>query len=179
VATENIARRRSGRRPIHPMIVIFPLAFFIGSLAFDVLSLIGLKGTVLTGGYLLAGGLIGALIAIVTGLIDRSGMRPGSQIRRVATRHMYIQLTATAIFLVELIVRWAHTFPAAHRVDKAEVLWVVLGALGVAAIVAGGDVGFNMVFRMGAGVEGRRPAGADEAAEPAAAEAAQPPGTPS
>jgi uncharacterized membrane protein len=169
VASGNVARSRSGRRPIHPMIVIFPLAFFIGSLAFDVLSLIGLKGTVLTGGYLLAGGLIGALIAIITGLIDRSGMRSGSQIRGVATRHMWIQLTATAIFLVELIVRWAHTFPHAHRVDKAEVLWVVLGVLGVAAIIAGGDVGFNMVFRMGAGVEARRAAGAGEAAEPATA----------
>jgi uncharacterized membrane protein len=160
---KDIVRGRSVGRPTHPMFVIFPLAFFIGALAFDVLSVIGLKGTVLTGGYLLAGGLIGALFAIVTGLLDRAAMRPGSQIRRVATRHMIIQLTATAIFLVDLIVRWSHTFPHAHRVDKAETLWVVLGVLGVVAIIAGGDVGFNMVFKMGARVEAREPGATGEA----------------
>jgi uncharacterized membrane protein len=177
----DIVRGRSVGRPTHPMFVIFPLAFFIGSLAFDVLSLIGLKGTTLTGSYLLLGGLIGALFAIVTGLLDRAAMRPGSQIRRVATRHMIIQLSATAIFLIDLIARWSHTIPQAHRVDKAETLWVVLGVLGVAAIIAGGDVGFNMVFRMGVRVEGRAP-GAPEGAPadapsdaPVAASEAAPP----
>jgi len=175
---KDIVRGRSVGRPTHPMFVIFPLAFFIGALAFDVLSVIGLKGTVLTGGYLLAGGLIGALFAIVTGLLDRAAMRPGSQIRRVATRHMIIQLTATAIFLVDLIVRWSHTFPHAHRVDKAETLWVVLGALGVIAIIAGGDVGFNMVFKMGVRVEAREPGATGDATPAVAATDAAPPASP-
>lgn len=175
---KDIVRGRSVGRPTHPMFVIFPLAFFIGALAFDVLSVIGLKGTVLTGGYLLAGGLIGALFAIVTGLLDRAAMRPGSQIRRVATRHMIIQLTATAIFLVDLIVRWSHTFPHAHRVDKAETLWVVLGVLGVIAIIAGGDVGFNMVFKMGVRVEAREPGPTGDATPAVAATDAAPPASP-
>jgi len=175
---KDIVRGRSVGRPTHPMFVIFPLAFFIGALAFDVLSVIGLKGTVLTGGYLLAGGLIGALFAIVTGLLDRAAMRPGSQIRRVAMRHMIIQLTATAIFLVDLIVRWSHTFPHAHRVDKAETLWVVLGALGVIAIIAGGDVGFNMVFKMGVRVEAREPGATGDATPAVAATDAAPPASP-
>ena len=175
---KDIVRGRSVGRPTHPMFVIFPLAFFIGALAFDVLSVIGLKGTVLTGGYLLAGGLIGALFAIVTGLLDRAAMRPGSQIRRVSTRHMIIQLTATAIFLVDLIVRWSHTFPHAHRVDKAETLWVVLGALGVIAIIAGGDVGFNMVFKMGVRVEAREPGATGDATPAVAATDAAPPASP-
>jgi uncharacterized membrane protein len=152
---KDIVRGRSVGRPTHPIFVIFPLAFFIGSLAFDVLSLIGLSNATLAATYLLLGGLIGAAFAIATGLLDRAAMRPGSLIRRVATRHMIIQLSATAIFLVELIARWSDTIPAAHRVAHAKAVWIVLGVIGMITVIVGGDVGFNMVFRMGARVEAR------------------------
>ena len=152
---KDIVRGRSVGRPTHPIFVIFPLAFFVGSLAFDVLSVIGLSGVTLAATYLLLGGVIGAAFAIVTGLLDRAGMRPGSLIRRVATRHMIIQLSATAIFVVDLIVRWSDTIPQANRVTEAKALWIVLGVVGMIAIIVGGDVGFNMVFRMGVRVEAR------------------------
>ena len=83
--------------------------------------------------------------------------------------------TEYAIFLVDLVVRWSHTFPHAHRVDKAETLWVVLGILGVVAIIAGGDVGFNMVFKMGARVEAREPSPTEPAPPVVTAAEAAPP----
>ena len=152
---KDIVRGRSVGRPTHPIFVIFPLAFFVGSLAFDVLSVIGLSGATLAATYLLLGGVIGAAFAIATGLLDRAPMRAGSLIRRVATRHMVIQLAATAIFVVDLVVRWSDTIPAAHRVSEAKALWIVLGVIGMIVIVVGGDVGFKMVFRMGVRVEAR------------------------
>jgi uncharacterized membrane protein len=131
-------------RPTHPMLVFFPIAFFVGTLAFDVLSRAGLAGAPLTATYTAAGGVGIALLAILTGLVDRSQTRPGSRIRRMATRHMWLQLTATAIFAVDLIVRWG-----GRHLDKAKPLWIVLDALGTLSVVAGGDVGGQMVFKMG------------------------------
>jgi uncharacterized membrane protein len=160
-------------RPTHPIFVIFPLAFFVGALALDVLSRVGvgLTGAPLAATYAVLGGLVGAVFAIATGLLDRAAMRPGSQIRRVATRHMILQLTATGIFLVDLLVRWSD-----RRVPHSEPLWIVLSALGIVAIIVGGDVGFTMVFKMGARVEAAGPALEGPATPPggAAAQVATP-----
>jgi len=57
---------------------------------------------------------------------------------------MLIQLTATAIFVVDLAVRWG-----SRHSTHVSVLWIVLDALGTATVIVGGDVGAGMVFRMG------------------------------
>src|SRR5205823_973621 len=109
--------------------------FFSGALAIDVLGRLNLPGAALIGTYAVSAGLIGAAFAIPTGLVDRSQMRPSSRIRSVATRHMLIQLTATAIFVVDLAVRWG-----SRHSTRISILWLVLDALGTAAVIAGGDV---------------------------------------
>jgi uncharacterized membrane protein len=94
---------------------VFPIALFSGALVLDVLSFAGLIGAARGATYAAAGGLIGAAFAIVTGIADRSSMRPGSRIRAAASQHMLIQLTATAIFLVNVLVRWGD-----RTTDKAK-----------------------------------------------------------
>jgi len=42
-----------------------------------------------------------------------------------------------------------------HRDESGKALWIVLGVIGMIVVIAGGDVGFNMVFRMGVRVEAR------------------------
>jgi uncharacterized membrane protein len=140
----DMARGHPIRRPIHPMLVIFPIAFFAGALALDVTSRAGLPGGPLSATWAVTGGLIGAVFAILTGLAERAAMRPGSRIRAVATRHMWIQLTATAFFVVDLAVRWS-----GRHLVHAKPLWIVLDALGTITVIIGGDVGGQMVFQMG------------------------------
>jgi uncharacterized membrane protein len=137
------------KRPTHPFFVVFPIALFSGALVLDVLSFIGLPGAALAATYAVAGGLIGAVFAIVTGVADRSAMRRGSRIRAAASQHMVIQLSASAIFLVNLLVRWSD-----REIDKAKVLWLILDVLGVGIVIIGGDAGAKMVFRMGYRVAG-------------------------
>ena len=137
------------KRPTHPFFVVFPIALFSGALLLDVLSFAGLPGAALAATYAAIGGLIGAVFAIITGLADRSSMRPGSRVRAAATQHMVIQLTATAIFLVNVLVRWSD-----RATDKAKVLWLILDVVGVGVVIIGGDVGAKMVFRMGYRVSG-------------------------
>ena len=145
------------RRPTHPFFVVFPIAFFSGAVVLDILGRLGLEGTPLAATYAVSAGLIGAVFAILTGLVDRSQMRPGSRIRAVATRHMLTQLTATAVFAIDLAVRWGNRHSA-----NVSVLWLVLDVLGTATVIAGGDVGAQMVFRMGYRV-GETPEPADPA----------------
>src|SRR5437588_449687 len=94
------------KRAPHPMLVIFPIAFITGALALDVLSRFSLPGGPKAATYAVAGAAIGALLAIATGLADRADMRPASRIHKIATRHMFIQFTATALFIVDFAVRF-------------------------------------------------------------------------
>jgi len=135
---------RPVHRPTHPILVIFPIAFMSGALLLDLLSRTGLVGGPLAATYAVAGAVAGAALAVLTGLLERSDMRPGSRIHKVATKHMIIQLTASALFLIDLAVRWGGRHHA-----KADPLWIVLDVLAVATVIVGGDVGGQMVFRMG------------------------------
>jgi uncharacterized membrane protein len=140
---KDVVQGKPIRRPTHPIFVMFPIVFFVGALATDILSRLGLSGAARAGTWAVIAGLVGAAFAIPTGLVDRSQMRPGSRIRGVATRHMTIQLSAVAIFLIDLAVRLG-----AHPA-KARPLWLVLDVIGTIVIIVGGDVGGQMVFRMG------------------------------
>src|SRR5438094_10260431 len=97
---------RPMRRPTHPILVIFPISFMGGALLLDILSRTGLVGAPLAATYAVLGAVIGAAFAVLTGLLERSDMRPGSRIRRVATKHMIIQLTASVQFVIDMLVRW-------------------------------------------------------------------------
>jgi uncharacterized membrane protein len=161
---KEIIQGRPINRPTHPMFVFFPIAFFVGTLAFDILSRFGLSGATLTATWTATGGVAMAVLAIVTGSVDRSMMRPGSRIRSVATRHMWLQLSATAIFAIDVAVRWS-----GRHLDKAKPLWIALDALGTLAVIVGGDVGGQMVFKMGYRVGESGSAGPAEA-DPAVAQ---------
>jgi uncharacterized membrane protein len=141
---KEIVQGKSINRVTQPVFVIFPIALYSGALVLDLLSRVGLSGAPLAATYAVLGAVVGAALSILTGLVDRSVMRPGSKIRGMATRHMYIQLTATAIFIANLAVRWSD-----RKVSEASILWIVLDVLGVATVIAGGDVGATMVFKMG------------------------------
>src|SRR6266511_2289829 len=82
-------------RPIHPMLVHFPIAFYIGALGLDVLSRIGrFPAAPLAATWLILGSLAGFVGAALTGLAERSTMRHESRVRTLATRHMLLQYTA-------------------------------------------------------------------------------------
>jgi uncharacterized membrane protein len=132
-------------RPTHPMVVHFPIAFYIGALALDVLSHLGrFPAAPLAGSWLILGAFAGTLAAVATGLADRSTFRPGSRVRKVATRHMLVQFSAAAVFIVNFILRWPHR----HDVHSS-VAWIVLDVIGVLLVGFGADLGGQMVYKMG------------------------------
>ncbi len=131
--------------PSHPMFVHFPVAFYIGSVALDLLSKIGdFPAAPLAGTWAIIGAWIGSLFAVTTGLVDWFGMARGSTKKRVATRHLVLQLTTFAIFVVDLILRW----PDRHAAETKPLV-IVIGLIGVGVLLLGQYLGGKLVYQLG------------------------------
>ena len=152
------------RHPIHPMLIVFPIGLWIFSLVGDVVVHVSSDETVQAlwstlSYYTMAGGLVGALLAAVPGLIDFLSMSTG-RIKKLATMHMALNLTVVALYAVNLWLRTTSP-PSADFGFALSLLAVVL--LGIS-----GWIGGEMVHVHGVGVS---TAPADVAETPNRAEA--------
>lgn len=135
--------------PSHTMFVHFPIAFYLGAVVVDGLSLLGeFDDAPLIATWMIIGGLIGSVPAVVTGLVDWWGMISGSKRKRWATIHMLLQLASAGFFVLNLVARWPARLQA-----EADILWMVLGIVGVGIQLVGNWMGGNLVFRMGMRVQ--------------------------
>lgn len=124
--------------PAHPMLIPFPLAFLTGAFVFDAAGwLTDNSSWWTTGSYLAILGVLTALLAAVPGLIDYLyTVPPRSSGKGRATRHMLANLSAVALFAVAWFVR-----------EGPGALVVVVEALGVGLLMAGGYMGGTLVTR--------------------------------
>ncbi len=142
---------RGGRgRPLHPMLVHFPVALYPVSLVFDWLSHRAGDGNAYVRGafVLLLCGLIGSALAAVAGFADFLLIPAGTRAWRLATVHLSAQLVAAAVVLVDLLVR--------HRdldLSVTPLGPVLLSVAGVALVAAGAALGGELVYRYGHRVE--------------------------
>jgi uncharacterized membrane protein len=131
--------------PSHPMFVHFPVAFYIATLALDILSKVGtFPSAPLATTWLLLGAFAASLVAVTTGLVDRATTRQGSGVRKKVNQHMYLQLVTAVIFVVNFAVRWSD-----RHVAEAKPLWLVLDVIGVATLVVGQYLGGILVYNVG------------------------------
>jgi uncharacterized membrane protein len=130
--------------PFHPFLVTIPIGAWIASLVFDLLALVLDDDAFATGAaWLIVIGLVGALFAIVTGLLDFSKLTPGTKVHKIALTHLFLNLAASALFAVNAVVR----FTGFELGDFAPGLLLTilgLGLLGVSGILGG-----ELVFRHG------------------------------
>jgi uncharacterized membrane protein len=141
--------------PSHPMFVHFPIAFYLAVLVFDVFALIEPNAGLMQANiYLLGGAAIATVILVITGLVDWFGMVRGSSKRRLATKHLLVQVTGTAFFLITFLLRLGN-----QGVDRPETLWLVLEIIGYLILIVGQYLGGVLVYekgmrvRTGAGAE--------------------------
>lgn len=139
--------------PSHAMFVHFPVAFYVGALAFDIASRAGrFREAPVAATWLIFAALAATVPTAVTGIVDWWGMVPGSHKRRVATQHMLFQLAAASIFAVDLALRWSH-----RDSSHAAVSWIVIGGIGVIVLFGGQWLGGKLVYQMGMRVSTARP----------------------
>ena len=135
--------------PLHPILVAFPIAFFIGAFVFDVLSLIWDNNSFRqTGNYLAIAGIAGALLAAVPGVIDYFyTLPPKSSAKKRGTQHAVINLTN--VFLFAFAVYYRHTENASSFVV------VIIEGAGIILLSIAGWMGGTLVHRNQIGVDHR------------------------
>lgn len=142
-------RATVAEHPVHPMLIPFPIALWIFSLASDLIYLFGFGGPVWKdiALYTMVGGIIGGLAAAIPGYIDyRSLSDP--VIVRVAQMHMVINVGLIVLFTIDAGLRIMNGTEA--------VLPVFLSALGVAALGVSGWLGGELVYVQGVAVQPER-----------------------
>jgi uncharacterized membrane protein/nitrite reductase/ring-hydroxylating ferredoxin subunit len=135
--------------PIHPILVGFPIAFFIGTLLFDILGRIYESANfVLTAFYLEIAGVIAALITAVPGIVDYFfTVPPKSSAKKRATQHGLINIAIVIIFAIVWFYR--------QGTYASPVIVLGLEIIGVIALVISGWLGGTLVYRNQIGVDPR------------------------
>ena len=127
--------------PIHPMLVTVPIGLWIFSLVCDFGFVItGDSNWAVTAYYTLGGGIIGALLAAVPGLIDLVGLHD-PRANRVGIYHMVLNL---AIVAVQAVNFWLRTTD-----DVLGALPRGISIVAVLALVASGWLGGHLVHVFG------------------------------
>jgi uncharacterized membrane protein len=130
--------------PIHPMLVPIPIGLWIFSLVCDLIHAGGSSNpawsTVAL--YTMGGGIVGALLAAVPGLIDLLSLPPGP--RKTGITHMAINLTVVVLYIINFWLRL-------NSPDKAgTAVWLSVIAIGL--LVISGWLGGKMVYEHGIAV---------------------------
>ena len=131
--------------PIHPMLVPIPIGLWVFSLVCDLIHAGGSTNpawsTVAL--YTMGGGIVGALLAAVPGLIDLISLPPGP--RKTALTHMAINLTVVALYAINFWLRLG----SPERPGR--LIWLSVIAIGL--LIISGWLGGKMVYVHGVAVE--------------------------
>ena len=133
------------KHPMHPMLVGVPIGLWVFALVCDAAHAVSGNAvwqTVAT--YCIAGGIVGAVLAAVPGLIDYFSIDE-AEMKRIATLHLAVNLGAIVVFAIDLWLRF--------RLPADSHLPLVVSVVGVLAIGLGGWLGGEMVYVKGMAVE--------------------------
>ncbi|MBX7269431.1 DUF2231 domain-containing protein [Micromonospora sp. Llam7] len=134
--------------PVHPMLVMFPVALLVTAVLFDIVDTVGGPDFLGEVAYWnLTVGLIGGLLAAAAGVFDLLAIPTGTRAKRVALTHAAANVAMILLFAAVWVVRLnADSRAAGGALIAIEV--VALGILGVGAWLGG-----ELVDRLGVGVD--------------------------
>ena len=135
--------------PIHPILVGFPIAFFMGTLLFDILAQINERPAFSTLAYYLGiMGIVSALITAIPGFIDYLfTIPPKSSGKKRGAQHGLINVTVVVLFTIAWFYRKGE--------DASVGLILALETVGVIGLFISGWLGGTLVFRNQIGVDPR------------------------
>ena len=155
---ETISARRAGRlemkmqgkatfmgHPIHPVLIPFPIAFFVGAFICDIISGFHTNPFWSTMSVSLIGfGIIGALLAAVFGFADYLTAPMSADAKRTATTHMLLNLVTVVIFVGAFLLRY----------DKPpSTAGYLLTVIGVIVLGVAGSLGGHLAYHFKVGVD--------------------------
>ena len=135
--------------PLHPILVSFPIAFYTGTLLFDILAKTYSPEFLFTAYNLEIAALISAAIAAVPGIIDYvKTVPPNSTAKTRGTKHALTNVAVIIFYVAALIYR------AKNEVPNINILIALEGAGWILLLVAGW-MGGTLVYRNQIGVDPR------------------------
>jgi uncharacterized membrane protein len=134
------------KHPIHPMLIVFPVGLWIFSCICDLIYAMGWGGAVWkdVAFYTMAGGVVGALLAAIPGLIDLISISD-QKTKKLGITHMILNLIVVGLFAYNLWVRYSD--PISSTLPYA------LSIIGLVLLAISGWLGGEMVYVRGVGVD--------------------------
>jgi uncharacterized membrane protein len=142
------SRARALGHPMHPMLIVFPLGLWTAAVIFDLVYVLNGNETFSQVGFWnITAGLVGALVAAVTGLVDWLAIPGGTRAKSVGLLHGALNAGVVVLFLIAWLIRLD---TAGHQPGALGfVIEVVAIAVGTGAAWFGGE----LVGRLGIGVD--------------------------
>ena len=131
--------------PIHPMLVTIPIGLWVFSFVSDLICMRSAAPETwhAVAYWTLVGGIVGALMAAVPGLIDLLSLKDPA-IRKTGLTHMAINLSVVALYVVNAVLR--------YRDPQALSLPFTLSLVAILMLLVSGWLGGKMVYLAGVGV---------------------------
>jgi len=131
--------------PIHPMLVTIPIGLWLFSLVTDLVALRSSAPETwsLVAYYSMVGGIIGALLAAIPGLVDLLSLQDRA-IKKTAIIHMSINLAIVALFVVNAWLRYSG--------QTIGGLPLLLSVIAILMLLVSGWLGGKMVYLSHVGV---------------------------
>jgi uncharacterized membrane protein len=128
------------------MIVSLPIGLWIFSLACDLISALGWGGVVWhdMAFYTMAGGILGALLAAVPGLVDFLSLSDAT-VKKLGAAHLSLNLFIVGLFVLNLWLRVTN--------EPSALLPVALSVFAIVLLAVAGWLGGEMVYVHGVAVE--------------------------
>lgn len=133
--------------PFHPILVTVPIGAWLSSLVFDIASQFADHPGFLNQGseWLIAIGVVGALVAATVGFLDLLAIPGGTSAFRTGLVHMSLNLCITAAYVVNFL--WRHG--SYTRPDAVGGGPLALSAVSVATLAVSGYLGGKLAYRYG------------------------------
>jgi len=158
---KHVLQGRFMRHPLHPLFVHFPVALWVVSVIFDGTFLIQPNPFFARASYYcIAIGLVGAVLSTITGLAEYVEVPRRSQLKKLATTHMILNILATLMFLANFLGRRSQLPAIGYQVTWIQFLLSV-GAVFMMGV--SGYIGGLMVYDFGMGF---KPQNRDQKREP-------------
>lgn len=133
--------------PFHPILVTVPIGSWVASLVFDIASHVVDRPGFLTQGseWLIAIGVLGALLAALVGLLDLLVIPTRTAAFRVGLVHMSLNLAITGAYIGGFA--WRHgTYTHGQPVSGGQ---LALSAVSLAALAVSGYLGGKLAYHYG------------------------------
>jgi uncharacterized membrane protein len=130
--------------PFHATVVTIPIGAWTAAVVFDILAVCGVEPSAfaLAAQWLVAIGVIGALVAAVFGLLDLSNLAPNTKARRIGLLHLTLNTAAIIVFAISFTVR-------ALQPGEVSVAGFVLALVGIVGVGVSGFLGGELAYRYG------------------------------